>query len=491
MRNLSDREDLSKKVVRASFWTVASRWAMRSLGFVSLIILARLLQPEDYGIMAMAMAFIGLIELFKAWGFQMAIVRHPDPKREHYDTAWTLQLLNGIACAAIMALAAAVVADFFNEPRLELVILVLSLSSVIHGFANIGLADLQRNFRFSTEFRYLLTTRLVRFGTTVTLAFILQNYWALVIGQLIGGIAGVILGYVFVPRWPRPTLAVAAEILPFSFWMVIRNFAIFVTERFDTVMVARLYSTDLVGPYDLAKNTAQYAIAESLLPLSRALLPGFAKITEEQQRLLSGISKATGVYATLGLPMGIGLAAIAPEFVLVVLGPKWSPALPFLIVFALGAGVRFLPSPLGPLLLAQGRSRTVACMMCLQALIFMALVSCAAFVGDVVWIAAATLATAIITTPIQIRLGLGSWAWTGWMLKPAVRPLIAASLMAVAVLSIGTLALPAELTLVAKILVGVIVYTGSILVLWTLAGRPQGAEQIGVDLLSGLRRVMP
>ncbi len=485
---MPDSKNLTSKVVQASFWTVATRWTLRSLGLVSLVVLARLLEPEDYGLMAMAMTFVALMDLFMSWGFETAIVRHPDPRRDHYDTAWTLQFFNGLVCSTVVFSTAPFVAEFFNEPRLEEMLHVMAAGFLLMGLNNIGLADLQRNFQFSREFRYLIVCRLSSFAVTIIAAYLLRSYWALIIGQLTAAAVQLFFGYIVVPRRPRFTLSRSADILSFSVWLVVRNFALFATTRFDTIVISRLYSAEMIGPYDMAKNVSGLAISESLHPLSRALLPGFSKISDDERRALAALAKALGIYATIVLPLGLGLASVAEEFVHVVLGEKWAAAAPFMVFFAVGTSAQFLVAPFGPFLLAQGKSRTVAVLACTHALVFIGLVGYAAHVGDMVMIAACSAAVSVIVAPLYSRLGLGSWSTLGWMIRPMVRPLVAALVMVTAVLAVGTLPLSPAIMLTAKVSLGIVVYGGCLAVLWLFAGRPEGPETVFLDVAASLRR---
>lgn len=473
---MNDDSDLTAKVVRASLWAVAGRWGVRLIGFVSVVVFARLLDPADFGLMAMAMSFMAFIDLFTAWGFTQAIVRHPAPTTDHYDTAWTIQVLVGLLCAALAAAAAPTVADFFREPRVTEVIWVLSASFVVSGFTNIGLADLQRDFRFGEEFRFLLTSRLVAFALTMIAAFVLRSYWALVFGALAMATAKLVFGFLFVPRRPRFTLARKTELLSFSSWLVVRNFAAFAIQRFDIVVLSRIYAVDLVGPYDVAKNLSTMIIAESLLPLSRALLPGFSKIADDPRRLVKAEAKTTGIYASIALPMGVGLALVADEVIHLVLGAKWAGAAPYFILLSIGHAVSFLNAGLMPVLLAQGRSGRLALTTGLQAAVFVIVVLVMAQRQDMVLVAASSLISLVAVIPLQMRLGLGSWRRAWGALQPCLRPVLATAVMAAGVLTLDVDAFSNVGALTAKVVVGVVVYTFCLFVLWVAAGRPLGLE---------------
>src|ERR1044071_6378743 len=121
----------------------------RSLGLISTLVLARLLLPSDFGLVAMAMSFIALIELAGAFSFEVTLIQRVDPTRDHYDTAWTLNLGFALVCAAITALMGPVAAAFYKEPRLALLMGVLAIGWAMSGFENIGIVNFRREMNFA------------------------------------------------------------------------------------------------------------------------------------------------------------------------------------------------------------------------------------------------------------------------------------------------------------------------------------------------------
>src|ERR1044071_5208192 len=125
---------LEREVAKGSAWTVGVRWSARALGFVSTLFLARLLMPEDFGIVTIAMIVVGTVEIFNQTGQHLAIIRHPNPTREHYDSAWTIFIILSTVLGALVYLAAPVATLYFNEPRAIPVIQILALKTFITGF---------------------------------------------------------------------------------------------------------------------------------------------------------------------------------------------------------------------------------------------------------------------------------------------------------------------------------------------------------------------
>lgn len=167
---------VGQHMVRGSAWAVGWRWAVRSIGLVSTIILARLLTPADFGLVAMAMVVVGFIEIFGETGQALALLRYKNPTREHYDTAWTLQVAIGILLAVVMIAAAPLGAIYFNEPRVQPLIYFLSLRALIGGFENIGIVAFRANLDFQRDFLFGLYQKLSTFFLTIGLAIYLRDY---------------------------------------------------------------------------------------------------------------------------------------------------------------------------------------------------------------------------------------------------------------------------------------------------------------------------
>ncbi|MDB5379167.1 MAG: lipopolysaccharide biosynthesis protein, partial [Rubritepida sp.] len=170
------------RTARGAGWVIAWRLATRLLGLASTLTLVRLLAPGDFGLVALAAAFAATLDVCLSLGVEDQIVRVERPTRQLYDTAFTVNLLRGAATAMIVALTAGPAAEFFDDPRLEDVLLALALSALFSGFANIGTADFRRELRFEREFALQILPRVAGVVVTIGLAAWLHSHWALVGG---------------------------------------------------------------------------------------------------------------------------------------------------------------------------------------------------------------------------------------------------------------------------------------------------------------------
>ena len=245
---------LRSDMIKGSMWMIAMRWAIRSIGLVSTAILARLLTPADFGLIAMAMLFIGLLEVFSSFGVDLALIRDHKANREHYDTAWTFKLIQGVALAVIMVFAAPYLALYFHETKVVNVIRVLAVATLVSGFQNIGIVAFRKELDFASEFKYMVYVKLISFIVTIIFAFYFKNYWALVLGVLASKFANVILSFVMHPFRPKVSLKKAGVLWHFSKWMVVLDFGVFITGKIDEILIGGMKSTVDLGFYNVGSD---------------------------------------------------------------------------------------------------------------------------------------------------------------------------------------------------------------------------------------------
>src|SRR5690348_14630784 len=130
---------LGARIAKSAAWMVAARLALRSIGLVSTVFLARLLRPEDFGLVALAMALVGTLEMLGNFSFDLALIREGRATREHYDTVWTLTIIRSAAVAVVLAALARPAASFFSDPRVEAIVYCLAVATFLEGLQNVGI----------------------------------------------------------------------------------------------------------------------------------------------------------------------------------------------------------------------------------------------------------------------------------------------------------------------------------------------------------------
>ena len=170
-------------MAKGAAWMVLFKLSERLIGVVSTLILARLLIPDDFGLVAMAISMLAVLELVTSFNFDISLIQNQNAERYHYDTAWTCNLLLGLGEALAMMALALPAASFYGEPRVAGIMFALAAYTAVRGFANIGVVAFQKDLDLHKEFRFGITKKLFAFTVTVTLAFYLRNYWALMAGM--------------------------------------------------------------------------------------------------------------------------------------------------------------------------------------------------------------------------------------------------------------------------------------------------------------------
>lgn len=164
-----------KSIFASALIVVAMRWTDRLIGLLSTLILARILTPADFGIIAMASVLVGLVDVLLDLGVNMALIQNRNADDDDYNTAWTIRLIQATAVTIIIFLLAPLAADYYRDPRVCDVTRLMALGMFIGGFENIGIVNFQKNMDFSRDFRFFFIRRLAGFLVTVTLAIQLES----------------------------------------------------------------------------------------------------------------------------------------------------------------------------------------------------------------------------------------------------------------------------------------------------------------------------
>lgn len=470
---------LSRQLASGSAWMVAMRWSIKVIGLLSTLILARLLTPADFGLVAKAMVLVLLIESLSDSGQRLAIIRMEAPTREHYDSAWTMQICLGWSAGLLVFLCAPLAGPYFDSPHAVEIAQLLALRPIITSFENIGTLDFRRHLNFGAEFRYGVYTKLASFCVTMALALYLRNFWALVIGIIANQAIMIFVSYLMHPFRPRLSLKRVREIWSFSIWTLATSVVFQLQERLDHVLVAGAANTTTMGHYSVGAELGRLAATEVILPATRAVYPVYAKAASDIPTLRTLYLRVLAPITFVLAATSVGLALVADDLVNVVLGAQWAEAAPFLVFAALAAGVTAINQSVVPVLLAVNEPRKIAVQATIRLCAMLPLLLLGMHLGGVLGIVQATLIADILLLPTYFRhlkraLSLSVWD----LLSPCWRSLVAAAAMAAALtwLPIGASLTVPILHLAIQVAYGAVVFFAVSFLTWRLAGSPDGAE---------------
>jgi O-antigen/teichoic acid export membrane protein len=483
-----------RRTAKGAGWIIGWRMATRTLGLVSTLILARLLLPADFGLVAVATAFVSSLDALSLLGVDDALIRIKSPARAVYDTAFTINLIRGVATAVLLLVLAQPIAHFFNEPRLSNVMLALAVGSVISGCHNIGTIDFRRNIDFQKEFRLFVIPRAASVLTTVTCAFLFRSYWALVVGILTG--RGMLAGYSYIlhPFRPRVTLSAWRELASFSFWTWLLSIVSVVRDRMDSFFVARALDARAVGMFAVATEIASLPTTEFVTPLGTATFAGFAAAKHAGGSTGETYLRVIGVVAALTMPAGVGISLLADPVVRLALGPNWLQAVPVIqvaavigttTVFGIISNSLFSAHAYLSVLFRVSVASTLLRVAMLMLLVPRYGIMGATFASGIGMFC--EYSTYVVLTCRRFGLSAADFAARIW------RTILATSAMAggMAAAGLGWAAHPGTpfeqaLRLLGGSLVGAAMYTATLAILWAGVGRPIGPETDLVAFAYGL-----
>jgi O-antigen/teichoic acid export membrane protein len=355
---------------------------------------------------------------------------------------------------------------------------------------------LQQQLRFDQIFRLEVVSRVVAFVVSVILALLLQNYWALVLGNLAARLVAIPYSYRLAPHRPRASLRDAGQLLRFSGWMLGVNALTTIDSQGPNLLLGRLVGLPALGTYQVAYFVAAMPVHEVAVPIRQPIYAGYANIQGDRDMLREHFLGGFGLLAAVMIPLSIGLALTAPEIGRIALGLDWAHAIPLIALCALYSLADCLAGFSTNIFFVLDRMRPYVKTLTLLVLLRMALIPGAVILWGAVGMAAVLLGTAV--------LNAGLWHWQtsrllGHELRDVGRQIwrsIAAACAMVAAVLILRAALPGTTPSLPRAIVdlglltvaGATVHIGTQYILWRLAGTPDGAERRLMSAVAGLAR---
>ena len=344
-------------MVRGAISLGSARVVGNLLGTISIIVLARLLTPEDFGIVAIASSILSIVQCCTELSLSSALIQKEVVKRSHIDTAWTMSLLRSLALVLIFLLLAWPLAEIYDVTGLVPVLLVSGVTGAVVGLQNPMITLVTKEMRFWPVAVTQLVQKGLSLGFAIALALMLHSYWAIIAGNALGAILATLLTYVLVPYRPRLSVRHAREIWSFSGWLFFNQLCATLNWRGDQLIIGAVVPNAQLGVYAMADNLAVIPSRETIHPIRQALFPGLANLNGDSERLRNASLLAQATLAMVIAPLGIILALVAEPAVKIALGEQWLSAIPFVQISALLYTFGCFSIALQPVAMAKGRTK--------------------------------------------------------------------------------------------------------------------------------------
>jgi PST family polysaccharide transporter len=319
-----DQKKLDKALLSGVAWTAGVKWISQALTWGITVIVARLLQPSDYGLIGMATIYLYFVQQFSEFALGTAVVTMQDLTDDQISQLNSVSLLTGLVGFAISAALAVPVSRFYHAPQLRLVIIVMSTAFLISAFSIVPNALLRKEMRFKTLAVIEGLQGFTQAASTLVLAFLGFHYWALVLGNLSFTVAATILTLAWKrqrfarPHWPR-----IRSVLVYSWHIIVARLSFTLYDSADFIIAGRVLGQGALGNYTLAWTFA-HAPLEKLSNMVNRVTPSiFAAAQTDYAALRRYFRNISGALSLAVFPALLGIALVANDFVHVALGQKW------------------------------------------------------------------------------------------------------------------------------------------------------------------------
>ncbi len=329
---------LKEKTIKGLVWSFTDTISRQGITFILGIILARLLDPREFGLIAMTSIFFAISQMFISSGFGDALVRKKECSQADYSTAFYYNLFAGLVFFLILYFSAGAISDYFNEPKLKQIIRILSVGLVVSAFTQTQLTILTRRVDFKLQTKISVISGIISGVVGIVMAFLGYGVWSLVAKMLLGSIITSLLLW-FLNTW-RPSLEFNMksfrEMFSFGYKLLFVYLIDTVYKNVYYFIIGKFFSATDLGFYSRADQFSIFPVQNLTIAVQRVSYPVLSTVQDDDARLKEGYRKIIFPTMFISFFMMMGLAAVAKPLILLLLGDKWSPVIVYLQLLCLG-----------------------------------------------------------------------------------------------------------------------------------------------------------
>jgi PST family polysaccharide transporter len=480
---------LESSVARGARWIGASTVVAAAATWTTALVLARLLDRHTFGLAALALLAVAVLQLFQDSGLHAALIQRRDHIREAADTASLYAPLLGLGLALLCLVVGPLAARFFHEPDVRGLVAGLGVVFALRSFAVVPTALIQRELRFDRLAVVVGGAAVLSFAATVALALAGAGAWSVVGGQIAASAFAAVASTVLAPWLPRPRRASLAELrrlLRYGRHIVAGNVVGFVNSNTDPVGVGRLYGPASLGAYTLGFQTGSQAVTMATGVANQLVFPAYAAVQADLPHFRRSYLRSLRFLCGISPPIAFGLAAVSGVAVPVLYGERWHAAIPVLAIISVYGLFLAVAATTGEVFKAAGRPELFFRMGLLQVALLFGLIGLLhgqGIVGFACARAGATIVMSIVALVLAGRiLGLDARDWLGAGAAPVTSAAAMGLLVYATRAALRPVAEPALWLLAALVVEGVVLYLAVFRLL---------APQRLHELLAEIDRIVP
>lgn len=354
-----DTQNLKSKAVSGVVWTTIQRFTQIFVSFVSGIILARLLEPEDYGCIGMLTIFMLISATFIDGGFGTALIQKKRPTQEDYSTVFFWNLGLSIVIYLILFVFAPLIASFYKTPILSSVLRAQGIVLIINALQTVQINQLNKQFKFKKIAIVLTFTSIVSLSITIWLAYQGWGVWALVAQNILSALIPTIIYWTTNKWYPKVVFSVKSfkELFSFGSYMLLTRLVSTTVNNIQGLLIGKLYNPALMGYYSKAHSTEMLASSTISQVVSQVTYPLYSELQDDKQTLVSAIKKISSSIAFLVFPLMFILILVAKPLFVLLYSEKWLDSVPYFQMLCLAGLAICLQSVNSDSISAIGKSK--------------------------------------------------------------------------------------------------------------------------------------
>ena len=352
-----DGVNLRTRAAKGVFWTATGAWGRQLAVFIVFAVLARLLEPADFGLVALAAVFVGFTNVIAEEGMVDALVQRKELERAHLDAAFWTGLAFALAMTVILAALAVPIASLLGEPDLAPVLVVLALAIPIGSASLVPRALLTRELAFRSLTMRSLAAITVGSIFGVTAALLGYGVWSLVVQNIVGVTTGTLVLWRVTDFRPRLTFSYAhcRQLLSFGSNVVGFRLLIYFTRRADELLIGAFLGPAALGFYTIGSRMVRMLIQVTSSLIDRVSFPLYSRLQDKPGRLRVAFYKSTSFATLIASPVFLAAAVLAPQVTEVFFGPKWADSIPVMQILSFFGLIQVLTYLNGTTIKALGK----------------------------------------------------------------------------------------------------------------------------------------
>ena len=352
-------DGLKHKAASGMVWTAIQKYSTMLISFISGIILARLLMPEDYGAIGMLLIFMSLAEVFIDAGFGSALIQKKNPTQTDYSTVFYFNIVMSVILYAVLFISAPAIANFYRMPILCKVLRVQGLILFIYAFNIIQRNQIRKNLKFKKLSKITITSSIISLTVTIIMAYMGYGVWALVAQHFMVALIPCVFFWMTMnwrPTWEFSWISFK-ELFGFGSYMFLTHLFTTFSQRITGLLVGRWYDPATMGYYSKASELSKTATLSISGVMIQTTYPLYAAVQDDKERLINMVKRITSTLAYITVPFLSLLILIAEPLIVLLYSDRWLPSVPYFQILCIGGMAGCLQSVNQQTIAAIGKSK--------------------------------------------------------------------------------------------------------------------------------------